>query len=329
MNPVVSSPSKYFDDLDDSSFCIPIPEYLKKRNLNENNPRSSVCSDATITENEDNSKAVADGGDRLEQYKEGDASFLSTIVRWLGQQWFLLSLFFAIIFAYCYPDIGRKGGPLKPEITSSYICVAVMFLLTGWSLRTRQLGQAMMDIHIHIITQMLNLGIFPIIAYLVSLALRNWTSLSPTLIDGIVVMACLPTTVSFCVAITAAMGGNEASSLVNSALGNILGIFVTPSWLFFLLGLENNQKNIPGVSFSSVMQQLFLTVVIPLIVGQTIQFFCPKYSAFMKQRYISVPKVCGVTLIYVVWTTFCTTFHPVDDGFDETLSMIEIVMVSC
>ena len=51
-----------------------------------------------------------------------------------------------------------------------------------------------------------------------------------------VTLSCLPPPVSSAVILTQAAGGNEAAALFNSALGSILGIFLTPFLFFNLVG---------------------------------------------------------------------------------------------
>lgn len=62
------------------------------------------------------------------------------------------------------------------------------------------------------------------------------TVLDKLLLDGLVVLACLPTTVSMCVMMTTAMKGNASACVFNSTLGNFVGILVTPLTILLLLG---------------------------------------------------------------------------------------------
>ena len=40
------------------------------------------------------------------------------------------------------PDVGKKGGPLKPEITIKFVAVSIIFFLSGLSLKLSQLGRS-------------------------------------------------------------------------------------------------------------------------------------------------------------------------------------------
>ncbi|XP_042557757.1 sodium/bile acid cotransporter 7 isoform X3 [Dipodomys spectabilis] len=54
----------------------------------------------------------------------------------LRKDWFLVGIVVAIAGAKLRPSVGVNGGPLKPEITVSYIAVATIFFNSGLSLKT-------------------------------------------------------------------------------------------------------------------------------------------------------------------------------------------------
>ncbi|XP_019337061.1 sodium/bile acid cotransporter 7 isoform X3 [Alligator mississippiensis] len=54
----------------------------------------------------------------------------------LRKEWFLLGIVLAIAAAKLQPAVGAKGGPLKPEITITYIAVSAIFFNSGLSLKT-------------------------------------------------------------------------------------------------------------------------------------------------------------------------------------------------
>ncbi|XP_045432245.1 sodium/bile acid cotransporter 7 isoform X8 [Pipistrellus kuhlii] len=54
----------------------------------------------------------------------------------MRKEWFMVGIVLAIAGAKLEPSIGVDGGPLKPEITVSYIAVATIFFNSGLSLKT-------------------------------------------------------------------------------------------------------------------------------------------------------------------------------------------------
>ncbi|XP_034257293.1 sodium/bile acid cotransporter 7 isoform X3 [Pantherophis guttatus] len=54
----------------------------------------------------------------------------------LRKDWFMLGIVLAITVAKLEPAFGVKGGPLKPEITITYVAVSAIFFNSGLSLKT-------------------------------------------------------------------------------------------------------------------------------------------------------------------------------------------------
>ncbi|KAG2427660.1 hypothetical protein HXX76_012309 [Chlamydomonas incerta] len=122
------------------------------------------------------------------------------------------------------------------------------------------------------------------------------------LVNGLVVAMTMPTTISTNVVFTKQSGGNEAAALINAVVGNIIGIFVSPGWLYLYL------KRSGQASYSDVIVQMVITIIAPLLVGQLVQYFVPDYVK-KAQEYINFGKVGNVMIVLLVWNTFCNTFH--------------------
>ncbi|XP_071609817.1 sodium/bile acid cotransporter 7 isoform X8 [Heliangelus exortis] len=54
----------------------------------------------------------------------------------LRKDWFIFGIVLVIAVARLEPAVGVKGGPLKPEITITYIAVSAIFFNSGLSLKT-------------------------------------------------------------------------------------------------------------------------------------------------------------------------------------------------
>ncbi|XP_059820990.1 sodium/bile acid cotransporter 7 isoform X4 [Hypanus sabinus] len=126
------------------------------------------------------------------------------------RQWFLLGIVLVITFAKLQPSVGMHGGPLKPEITITYIAVSTIFFNSGLSLKTEELTNALMHVKLHMFVQTFTLAFFPMAIwfYLKLLAL---TSINPWLLKGLQTVGCMPPPVSSAVILTKAVGGNEGS----------------------------------------------------------------------------------------------------------------------
>ncbi|XP_072352208.1 sodium/bile acid cotransporter 7 isoform X4 [Scyliorhinus torazame] len=150
------------------------------------------------------------------------------------KQWFLVAIVLAITSAKLQPSVGMHGGPLRPEITITYVAVSTIFLNSGLSLKTEELTSALMHVKLHMFVQIFTLGFFPTAIWFF-LKLLALTSINPWLLKGLQTVGCMPPPVSSAVILTKAVGGNEAAAIFNSAFGSFLGIVITPLLLLLFV----------------------------------------------------------------------------------------------
>jgi len=130
------------------------------------------------------------------------------------------------------------------------------------------------------------------------------------LIDGILILGCLPTTVNMCVVLTTSSNGNQSAALFNATFTNILGIFIAPTYIFQLLGAKGS------VSFSDVLLNLTYKVIIPTVVGQLlVNIKTERVQSTLRAIKPYTKRTQESLLCLIVWATFSTTF---DNGVDVT-----------
>ncbi|KAM6361328.1 sodium/bile acid cotransporter 7 isoform 4-T5 [Alca torda] len=139
----------------------------------------------------------------------------------LWKEWFILGIVLVIAVARLEPAVGVKGGPLKPEITITYIAVSAIFFNSGLSLKTEELTSALMHVKLHLFVQIFTLVFFPTAIWLF-LQLLSITPINEWLLKGLQTVGCMPPPVSSAVILTKAVGGNEAAAIFNSAFGSFL-----------------------------------------------------------------------------------------------------------
>ncbi|XP_039731948.1 sodium/bile acid cotransporter 7 isoform X6 [Pteropus medius] len=133
----------------------------------------------------------------------------------MRKEWFMIGIVLAIAGAKLEPSIGVNGGPLKPEITVSYIAVATIFFNSGLSLKTEELTSALVHVRLHLFIQIFTLAFFPATIWLF-LQLLSITPINEWLLKGLQTVGCMPPPVSSAVILTKAVGGNETSETVST-----------------------------------------------------------------------------------------------------------------
>uniref|UniRef100_G1MXJ2 Solute carrier family 10 member 7 n=1 Tax=Meleagris gallopavo TaxID=9103 RepID=G1MXJ2_MELGA len=179
-------------------------------------------------------------------------------------------------------------GPLKPEITVTYIAVSAIFFNSGLSLKTEELTSALMHVKLHLFVQIFTLVFFPTAIWLF-LQLLSITPINEWLLKGLQTVGCMPPPVSSAVILTKAVGGNEAAAIFNSAFGSFLGIVITP--LLLLL------------------------------------FIVRRYiKDWLERKKPPFGTISSCVLLMIIYTTFCDTFANPNIDLDK-FSLIIIVFI--
>ncbi|XP_060084300.1 sodium/bile acid cotransporter 7-B-like [Ylistrum balloti] len=234
----------------------------------------------------------------------------------LRSNWFIIGIVLVIISAKFDPDIGSKGGILKPEITVKYVAVFIIFFNSGLSLKTEEFTKAIFQVKIHVFIQGFTFIIFPLLMQTLATLLASGP-FDKHLIEGLKVLGCMPPPVSSAVILTKAAVGNEAAAIFNSALGSFLGIFVTPTLILMVVG---SQADVP---ITTIIVQLCMTVVVPLVTGQVVRRFV---RVWMERTYIPFSTIGSGILLLIIYTTFCDTFSHKDVNLDA-INLMSIILL--
>lgn len=183
-----------------------------------------------------------------------------------------------------------------------------IFLLSGLSLQLSELKEAVSNYKLNGAVQLVTFGVWPFLVGLpLTKALRTFLPnlLPPMLLDGLLILTCLPTTVNMCILLTSSSGGNVASSLCNAVISNLAGIFLTPALLFRFFGRSIH------LPFGFMCAKLCKMVLVPVGVGQVLRatpllsFYNSHTKTFKRLQEVSPQneKMILRTLIY------CLYFH--------------------
>jgi sodium/bile acid cotransporter 7 len=239
------------------------------------------------------------------------------------KNWFLLGLVVVIILARYFPLWGHTGGPIRPEYSVKYGITSCIFLLSGLSLKTRDLLTSAMNYRAHLIVQITSFVIIPLFVKAIT-SLLGLTSMNAKLLAGMAVTSATPTTISSNVVMTANSDGNESLALFNAAFGNLLGVFISPLIVLILLhSTPETPSGQHGLDYTTILRDLGTTILIPIVVGQIYLYFFPKSVAWAKSK-VHFPTLNSACLLILVWTVFCDAFY--NDTF-SSVTAGEIIAV--
>ncbi|KAG5460363.1 MAG: SBF-like CPA transporter family-domain-containing protein [Olpidium bornovanus] len=193
------------------------------------------------------------------------------------------------------------GVFVPPEISVNYVAVAVIFVFSGLGLQTRVLADALLFWKMHLRAEF---GALP--AY----SIRFWETAYPSRLQrGIGARSAY---------------GNEPAALMNAVLGNIIGVFVSPTLIgAYTRGIAQGSSS---VSYSDVFVNLGVTVIAPLVLGQLVQYFAPRFVVWLK-RHVSFPDLSSVLLLLLVYSVFCNTFAENITATTPVADLIAVVFI--
>lgn len=211
--------------------------------------------------------------------------------------WFLLGMLLATLLAWQFPNPGASGGWLHPELLTKG-GIALIFFLHGVALSFAALKAGTLRWPLHVVVQTSTFVLFPLLGLGFTALLGD--RISPELKLGFFYLCALPSTVSSSVALTAAAGGNVAGALFNATLSSLLGVFLTPLWIAFILKSSGQAQPL-----EPVILDLLLWLVLPLVVGQLSRPVLATWASRHKSRINSADRA---TILILVYTSFCDSF---------------------
>ena len=224
--------------------------------------------------------------------------------------WFLTGMIAVVVLAWGFPYAGARGGWMHPELLNK-AGVALIFFLNGMALSLTALKAGTLRWPLHLVVQVSTFLLFPLIG--LGLLRLVGTSISPELHLGFFYLCALPSTVSSSVAMTAAARGNVPAAVFNATLSSLLGVFLTPLWISWILKTSGHDTNQLG----KVILDLVIWLILPLLLGQISRRWLADWAKRTKQI---VHVVDRSTILLIIYTSFCDSIIRGDFTAPDDLS---------
>lgn len=216
--------------------------------------------------------------------------------------------------AFVVPGLGATGGPLAPQVTTR-VGVAVIFLLQGLALPPAALRQGAMRWRLHLATQLFIFAAFPAAVLLLDMLVG--ARLPADMRTGFIFLALLPTTISTCVVLTAAAGGNVSGALFNAAFSNIAGVVITPLLAALVLDVRGETAGVlPMIS------QVGALLLAPLALGQLLRPLVRRVWEPDRQR---LGNVSNSIILFIIFCAFADSVHGGAFAGDAALQALGIL----
>ena len=223
--------------------------------------------------------------------------------------WFLPAMAGAVVLAALAPAVGATGGPLHVE-TVTKVGVMIAFFVYGLTLSFAALTGGAMNWRLHLAVQMGTFLIFPIAGFGLVKVAALW--MSADLRFGFIYLCALPSTISSSVALTAVARGNVPGAVFNATLSSLLGVVLTPLWLYALAGVAGAQGDL-GSSIFDIARML----VLPMALGQLCR---PVLGAWAARHRAKLQLTDRCLILFLIYSSFCDSFaHKIWAGHSLTL----------
>ncbi|GAB4025213.1 bile acid:sodium symporter family protein [Spirosoma koreense] len=241
-------------------------------------------------------------------------SSLASLLARVGLDWFILALLAMVGLAKLWPDPGIQEGALSLSSLANY-GVSLIFFFYGLKLNFGQLREGLRNYRLHLVIHLTTFVVFPGVVLAARSLLQ--TPDTATLWLGIFYVAALPSTVSSSVVMVSIAEGNLPAAIFNASISSLIGVFITPVWMSFVLTATNGQYDLAGV-IGKLTLQVILPVVLGLILNRRLGWVATQYKSEL--RYFD-----QATILLIVYTAFCESFAR--HSF-ESLSLTDLIWLA-
>ncbi|GAB3011525.1 bile acid:sodium symporter family protein [Spirosoma pulveris] len=222
---------------------------------------------------------------------------LGSLLARVGLDWFILALLAMIGLAKFWPEPGIQDGPFSLSALANY-GVTLIFFFYGLRLNFNQLRAGLRNYRLHLLIHLTTFVVFPAVVLAARSVLK--TADTELLWLGIFYVAALPSTVSSSIVMVSIAGGNIPAAIFNASISSLLGVFITPLWMSYLLSSTSGQYDL-----NSVIGKLTIQVIVPVVLGlllnRRLGWFAERHKSYL--RYFD-----QLTILLIVYTAFCESF---------------------
>jgi sodium/bile acid cotransporter 7 len=229
---------------------------------------------------------------------------------------FLMFLMGDVALASILPCRG-EGAVVFGWITNA--AITLLFFLHGAKLSREAIIAGIGHWRLHLLVALSTFVLFPVLGLLIHVLGNGWVDPKNHLLDGILFLCLLPSTVQSSIAFTSIARGNVPAAVCSATLSNVAGIFITPVLVGLTLGALAKGGH-SGVDLHSI-ESIALQLLLPFILGHLAR---PLISGFITRHKTLVGRVDRSSILLVVYTAFSAA---VVEGLWRKLSVGDIALV--
>jgi sodium/bile acid cotransporter 7 len=229
---------------------------------------------------------------------------------------FLMLLIASVALASVLPCRG-EGAVIMGWVTNA--AITLLFFLHGAKLSREAILAGIGHWRLHLLVAASTFVLFPALGLPIRALGHGWIDQRNSLLDGILFLCVLPSTVQSSIAFTSIARGNVPAAVCSATLSNVAGIFITPVLVGLTMsGLAKGGHG--GVDLHSI-ESIALQLLLPFILGHLSR---PLTTRFITRHKTLVGRVDRSSILLVVYTAFSAA---VVEGLWKKLSLGDIALV--
>ena len=192
-------------------------------------------------------------------------------------------------------------------------------VLAGVGMKVKQLPRAKRRIKFYACVQLFSFGVDSAIIFGITRLLVRQNLITESLGTGMTICGCLSMSLSTVSLLTKKANGHEPAAMINSTLGNLLGILLSP---LLMIGYGGQSQ----VILVDLVLGWGFGIIVPILLGILLQFPSGKAMEFLKKHRVWVSASQQYSVAFIVYTLFCLTFS--QDRTDTTTSNVVVMIVA-
>jgi len=229
---------------------------------------------------------------------------------------FIVGLISAVALASLLPCRGR-AAEVFTVITDA--AIALLFFLHGAKLSREAILGGIGNWRLHLTVLASTFVLFPLIGLALRVLCRGFVS--APMLDGVLFLCLLPSTVQSSIAFTSIARGNVPAAVCSASASNVLGMALTPILVGLFLGDYSRHGAGGGISLNAIVE-IALQLLAPFIAGHLAR---PLLVRFLHRHKSLVNLVDRGSILLVVYTAFSAA---IVEGLWTRLSIGDLVVVA-
>lgn len=228
---------------------------------------------------------------------------------------FIAALLFSILISWFIPE----GPEILPLKTITDIGIGFIFFFYGLKLSPEEFKLGFYNYRVHILIQLSTFILFPLLVLAFIPFFDGGTDSKIWL--ALFFLGALPSTVSSSVVMVSLAKGNVPTAIFNASLSGLIGVVITPLWMSIYM------KSSSEFEFLTVIQKLFLQVVLPLMIGLLLQ---PLFGKLARKNSRKISFFDKTVIVLIVYSSFSAAFSSglfLSVGLEDLIKLIVLVVL--